>query len=168
VDDVVLPVPRTSKEPWGGDAAELFFVAECESQGDYHDCVQQGKPVLQLLLCPNDLQDKRHHLAPYRTPDSVIQKALQNGFQVNGWKTENGWQGEAVFPLAALDKAKANILSGKPVKISFDVLDYDRKLADQGLPCYGFEPDHVISNVREQRMASQPALMKGFTFEAAK
>lgn len=168
VDDVVLPVPRTSKEPWGGDAAELFFAAECESPGDYHNCVKEGKPVFQLLLCPNDLQDKRHHLAPYRTPDSVIRKALENGFQASGWKTKDGWQAEAVFPLAALDKAKANILSGKPVKVSFDVLDYDNRLAEQGLPCGGFEPDHVVSNVREQRMASQPAFMKGFTFEAAK
>jgi hypothetical protein len=168
VDDVVLPVPRTSKGPWGGDAAELFFVAECEAQDDYHDCVQQDKPAFQLLLCPNDLQDKRYHLATYRTPDSVIQKALQDGFQVNGWKTKDGWQAEAVFPLAALGKAKATILSGKPVKIAFDILDYDGRLAEQGLPCYGFEPDHVVSNMKEQQMASNPGMMKEFSFEAVK
>jgi hypothetical protein len=167
-DDVVLSVPSTDKQPWRTDAGEVFFAAECEGQSDYHDCAQLGKPVFQLLLCPNDLQDKRSHLAEYRTPKSLIDKALQNGFQARGWKTGTGWQAEAVFPLAALDKVKDNILSGKKVKISFDVLDYDRKLARWEEPCWGFEPDNVISSVGKQEMASIPAFMSEFIFEAKK
>ncbi len=168
VDDAVLTVPSADKRPWRGDSAELFFVAECESKSDYHDCAQLGKPVFQMILCPNDLQDKRHHLADYRTPKSVIEKTLQNGFQASGWKTENGWQAEAIFPLAALDNGKAKISGGTKVRVAFDVLDYDRRLAIWRAPCWGFEPDHVVSNVGKQDSVSIPTIMSEFTFEIKK
>jgi len=168
VDDSIVSVPSTDEYLYRGDSAELFFVVECESVSDYHDCVRNDKPVFQMLLCPNELENKKYHLAEYRTPESIIQSALDNGFHASGWKTKSGWQAEAAFPLTALDKTKSNNWSGKRVKVSFDILDYDRHLAERKPPCWGFEPNHVISNVEKKEMATNPTQMTEFMFEGSK
>jgi len=168
IDDTVLAVPSTDKNLYRGDSAELFFVEECASQSDYHDCVSTDKPVFQLILCPSELNNKKYHFAEYRTPTSIIQSAFQNGFQASGWRSNNGWQAEVIFPLKALGKTRTNIKGGQRVKISFDVLDYDRKLAKWQEPCWGFAPDNVVSNVEKQEMATNPTRMIEFIFESSK
>lgn len=172
VDDVVVTAPTNDKRAYRGDVAELFYAeSPCDHAEDLHECALQFKPAFQLLVNANEDTKPERALDTYRTSGATIAAAAAKGLRVAGWKTKTGWRGEARFPLGALSPPpqaeKATSIRTR-ARLSFDVLDYDSRVARWEEPCWGYEPDHVVGNTARKSESANPRLMPELRFASPK